>query len=108
MKKIAYALMPLAALILFGICMVSFFGLIVVLMTSVGFANEVPWRYYQKLNIGVISAILPIVGMILISLISVGLRGKASEGAKPAVVERAINPPMNEVENEEDRLKAAA
>jgi hypothetical protein len=41
MKNITNSLMPLAALVLFGTCLVSVFGLLVVLMTSVGFADGV-------------------------------------------------------------------
>jgi hypothetical protein len=88
--------------------MTSVFGLIVVLMTSVGFADEVPWLYYQKLNTGIISATLPIVGMILFATIFLGLREKTVEVAKPAVIECAIYPPVSEAETEKDRLKAAA
>lgn len=108
MKKIANALMPLAALVLFGTCMVSVFSLLVMLMTSVGFAVEVPWLYYQRLNIGVISVALPIVGMILFAVILLGLREKAVEAAKPVVIESTINLPMTERKKEEGRLKAAA
>jgi hypothetical protein len=50
MKKIANSLMPLATLVLYGTCLVTVFGLLVVLMTSVGFANEAPLSYYQGLN----------------------------------------------------------
>lgn len=92
MKKLANALMPLAALVLFGTCIVSVFVLFIVLMTSVGFAGEVPWLYYQKLNVGVISVALPIVGTTLLSIIFLGLREKTAEGAKPAVIECVINP----------------
>ena len=96
MKKITNSLMPLAALVLFGTCMVSAFCLLVVLMTSAGFADGVPLFYYQRLNVAVISVALPIVGMILFTAILLGLPRKSAEAAKPAVIEGAINQPMNE------------
>jgi hypothetical protein len=65
MKNTTNSLMPLAALVLFGTCLVSVFSLLAVLMTSVGFAGGVPLFYYQRLNVAVISVALPIVGMIL-------------------------------------------
>ena len=58
MKNITNSLMPLAALVLFGTCLVSVFGLLVVLMTSAGFADGVPLFYYQRLNVAVISVAL--------------------------------------------------
>ncbi len=51
MKNITNSLMPLAALVLVGTCLVSVFGLLVVLMTSVGFADGLPLFYFQRLNV---------------------------------------------------------
>jgi hypothetical protein len=51
MKKIANSLMPIAALVLFGTCLVTVFDLVEVLMTSVGLADGGPSSYYQSLNI---------------------------------------------------------
>ena len=107
MKKIASSLMPLAVLALFLTCLASLFSLLVVLMTSVGFADEIPWSYYQKLNIGVISVALPIVGMILFGVILVGLTRKPAEAFNPAVIESGISLPMNEEKKEEHLPKAA-
>jgi hypothetical protein len=45
MKKIANSLMLLAALVLFGTCLVTVFDFLVVLMTSVALANEAPLSY---------------------------------------------------------------
>jgi TRAP-type C4-dicarboxylate transport system permease small subunit len=106
MKKIVSSLMPLAVLALFLSCLASIFSLLVVLMTSAGFADGVPWSYYQKLNIGVISVALPIVGMILFGVILVGLTRKPAEALKPAVIESDINLPTNE--EKEERLPKAA
>ena len=108
MKKIAHALMPVAALVFFGTCLVSVFGLLVVLMTSVRFADGVPLFYYHRLNVAVISVALPMVGMILFTAILLGLPRKSAEAAKPAVIEGAENPPMSEEgENEAPLAKAA-
>ena len=108
MKKIANSLILLAALVLFGTCLVGVFGLLVVLMTSVGFADGVPLYYYQRLNIAVISVALPAVGMILFAVILLGLTRKPAEAAKPAVIEGAINPPMIEEGKMEAPLAKAA
>jgi hypothetical protein len=108
MKKIAYFLMPFAAIVLVATCLISLFSLLVVSMESVGLAGGVPWGYYQRLNIGLISALLPIAGMILFGVILFGLREKAAEAAKPSVIEGDIKPPMMERKKEENRLKAAA
>jgi hypothetical protein len=108
MKKIMNALMPMAALVLFGTCLVSVFGLLVVLMTSVGFADGLPLFYYQSLNIAVISVGLPIVGMILFAAILLGLPRKSAEAAKLTVIEGAENPPMNEEVKKEAPLAKAA
>lgn len=100
--------MPLAALVLFGTCLVSVFSLLVVLMTSVGFADGIPLFYYQRLNVGVISVALPIVGMILFAAILLGLPRKPAEAVKPAVIEGAINTLMIEEGKKEVPLAKAA
>ncbi|MBO0725806.1 MAG: hypothetical protein J2P52_09420, partial [Blastocatellia bacterium] len=81
--------------------------LLVVLMASVGFADGVPWSYYQKLNIGVISVALPIVGMILFGVILLGLPGKPAEAVKPPVVKGDMTPLVSEERQEEHLPKAA-
>jgi hypothetical protein len=108
MKNITNSLMPLAVLVFFGTCLVSVFGLLVVLMTSVGFANGLPLFYFQRLNVAVISVALPTVGMILFAAILLGLPRKPAEAVKPAVIEGAINPPMNEEGKKEEHLAKAA
>ena len=108
MKNITNSLMPLAVLVFFGTCMVSVFGLLVVLMTSVGFADGLPLFYFQRLNVAVISVALPIVGMILFAAIFLGLPRKPVEAVKPAVVEGAITPPMSEEGKKEEHLAKAA
>src|SRR5215510_13450820 len=107
MRKIANSLMPLAALVFFGTCLVSVFGLLVVLMTSVGFADGVPLFYYQRLNVAVISVALPIVGMILFTVILLGLPRKSAEAAKLTVIEGAENPQVIEEEKKEKHLTNA-
>jgi hypothetical protein len=108
MKKIMNALMPMAALVLFGTCLVSVFGLLVVLMTSVGFADGLPLFYYQSLNIAVISVGLPIVGMILFAAILLGLPRKSAEAAKLTVIEGAAKLPVSEEGKKEEYLAKAA
>ena len=108
MKNITNSLMPLAVLVFFGTCLFSVFGLLVVLMTSVGFADGVPLFYYQRLNVAVISVALPIVGMILFAAILLGVPKKPAEAAKPAVIEGAINPPVIEEWKKEEHLAKAA
>ena len=108
MKKITNSLMSLAALVLFGACLVSFFGLLVVLMTSVGFADGLPLFYYQRLNVAAISVALPVVGLILFAAILLGLPKKPAEAAKPAAIEGAENPPMSEEGKKEVPLAKAA
>jgi hypothetical protein len=88
MKKVANSLLPLAALVLFGTCLVTGFDLLVVLMTSVGIANEAPSSYYQTLDIPIISVTLPIVGMILFAAILLGLPGKPSDTVESTTAER--------------------
>jgi hypothetical protein len=108
MKKIANFLMPFAAIVLVATCLISLFSLLVISMESVGLAGGVPWSYYQRLNIGLISVALPVVGMLLFAVILLGLRGKAAEASKPAVIEGSIKLPMMERKKVENRLKAAA
>ncbi len=108
MKNITNSLMPLAVLVLFGTCLVSVFGLLVVLMTSVGFADGVPLFYYQRLNVAVISVALPIVGMILFAAILLGRPRKPAEAAKITVIEGAMNLPMSEEVKKEESLAKAA
>jgi hypothetical protein len=108
MKKITNSLMPLAALVLFGTCLVSVLGLLVVMMTSVGFADGIPLFYYQRFNVAVISVALPIVGMILFATILIGLPGKPAEAAKLTVIEGATNLSIiEETKKEESMAKAA-
>ena len=108
MKKIGKSLMPLAALVLFVTCLVSVFGLLVVLLTSVGFADGVPLFYYQKLNVGVISVALPIVGMILFTAILLGLPRKSAEAAKLTVIEGPANLSVDGERKKEESLAKAA
>src|SRR5512145_1304199 len=108
MKNTTNSLMPLAALVLFGTCLVSVFSLLVVLMTSVGFADGIPLFYYQRLNVGVISVALPIVGMILFAAILLGLPRKPAEAVKPTVIEDATNLPVIEEGKKEESLAKAA
>jgi hypothetical protein len=108
MKNITNSLMPLAALVLVGTCLVSVFGLLVVLMTSVGFADGLPLFYFQRLNVAAISVALPMAGMILFAAILLGLPRKPAEAAKPAVIEGAINRPMSEDGKKEATLAKAA
>jgi hypothetical protein len=108
MKNITNSLMPLAALVLFVTCLVSVSGLLVVLLTSVGFADGVPLFYYQRLNVAVISVALPIVGMILFAAILLGLPRKSAEAAELTVIEGAANLPVNEEGKKEEYLAKAA
>ena len=108
MKNITNSLMPLAALVLFGTCMVSVFSLLVVLMTSVGFAGGVPLFYYQRLNVAVISVALPIVGTILFTAILLGLPRKSAEAVRLTIIEGAANLPVSEEGKKEESLAKAA
>jgi hypothetical protein len=108
MKKITNSLMPLAVLVLFGTCLISVFGLLVILMTSVGLADGVPLSYYQRLNIPVISIALPIVGMILFTAILLGLPRKSAEAVRLTVIEGAEKLPVTEEEKKEEHLAKAA
>ncbi len=87
MKKFAKSLMPFAVLVLFGTCLVSLFGLLVVLLTSVGFADGVPLFYYYRLNIPLMSVALPIVGMILFAAILLGIPRKSAEAVESTVTD---------------------
>src|SRR5215475_7488559 len=90
MKKIANSLMLIAALVLFGTCLVTAFDLVEVLMTSVGLADGGPSSYYQSLNIPIISVALPIVGMILFAAILLGLPGRPANTVGSNATKRDI------------------
>ena len=90
MKKIANSLMPIAALVLLGTCLVTVFDLAEVLMTSVGLADGGPSSYYQSLNIPIISVALPIVGMILFVAILLGLPGRPAGAVGSTATRRDI------------------
>ncbi|HEU0173378.1 MAG TPA: hypothetical protein VFV58_03890 [Blastocatellia bacterium] len=92
MKKIANSLMKLAALVLFGACLVTVFDLLVVLMASVGFADWAPVYYYQRLNIPLISVALPIVGMILFAAFLLLLPSKPADAV---VLNTQSSPPSS-------------
>jgi hypothetical protein len=108
MKNVTNSLLPLAVLVLFGTCLVSVFGLLVVLMTSVGFADSVLLFYYQRLNVAVISVALPMVGMILFGVILLGLQRKPAEGSKLTAIEGGANLPEIEEEKKDESLAKAA
>src|SRR5262249_22877671 len=108
MKNTTKSLAAFAALAFFGSCMVSVFGLLVVLMESFGFADGLPLSYYSKLSVAEISVALPMVGMILIAAILLGFSGKRAEVAKPTVLEPAINLSVNEEGKKEEPLAKAA
>src|SRR5262245_41986108 len=103
MKNITNSLMPLAALVLLGTCLISVFGLLVVLMTSVGFGDGLPLFYYQRLYIPVISVALPIVGMILFAAILLGLPSKPAKTVESTAPEVNIYPSMNEEWKKEEQ-----
>ena len=90
MKKIANSLLPIAALVLFGTCLVTVFDLVEVLMTSVGLADGGPSSYYQSLNMPIISVALPIVGMILFAAILLGLPGRPAGSVRSTAARRDI------------------
>jgi hypothetical protein len=108
MKIVTNSLMPLAALAIFAACIVSVLGLLVVLMTSFGFAGELPLSYYQRLNLGIVSVALPAVGMIFLAVILIGITRKPAEIAKPIVIEGAMNLQMSEEGKMEEDLAQAA
>ena len=108
MKNITNSLMPLAALVLLGTCLISVFGLLVVLMTSVGFADGLPLFYFQRLNVAEISVALPIVGMILFAAILLRISRRPAEAVKPAVIDGAVSLPMSEEVRKEEHLANAA
>ena len=108
MKNTTNSLMPLAALAFFGTCLVSVFGLLVVFMTSVGFADGVPLSYYLRLNIPIISVALPFVGMILFSVILLKLPRKSAEVVRLTVIEGAANLSVDEEGKKEESLAKAA
>jgi hypothetical protein len=108
MKNTTNSLMPLAALAFIGTCLISVFGILVVLMTSVGFADGVPLSYYQRLNIPIISVALPIVGMILFTAILLGLSRKSAETVRLNVIEGAANLSVDEEGKKIESLAKAA
>jgi hypothetical protein len=108
MKNILNSLMPLAASALFAACMISVFGLLAVLMTSVGFAGDLPLLYFQRLNVAVISVALPTVGMILFAAILLGLPRKSTEAIKSTIIENIVNLPVDEEAKKEAPLAKAA
>ncbi len=108
MKNTTNSLVPLAAIAFFGTCLVSIFGLLVVLMTSVGFADGVPLSYYQRLNIPIISVALPIVGMIIFTAILLGLPRKSAEAVRLTVIEGAANLSVDEEGIKGESLAKAA
>jgi len=109
MKKVANSLMPLAAAVLFGTCLVSAIGLLVVLMTSIGFADGLPLFYYQRLNLAVISIALPTVGMILFAAILFGFSDKPADAVRSTVGVSVTKPSTDEEKKkEEGRLKEVA
>jgi hypothetical protein len=80
--------MALAALVLFGTCLVTVLDLVEVLMTSVRLADGGPSSYYQSLSIPIISVALPIVGMILFAEILLGLPGKPADAVGSTATKR--------------------
>jgi|SRR5215475_6395817 len=109
MKNITNSLAPLAVLVLLGTCLVSVFGFLVVLVTSVGFGDGLPLVYYQRLYVPVISVALPVIGMILFAVILLGTSGASAKATKSTAIEGAIDPSMKEEwKKKERRLKAIA
>ena len=107
MKNITNSLAPLASLVLLGTCLVSVFGFLVVLVTSVGFGDGLPLLYYQRLYVPVISVALPVVGMILFAVILLGFSGDPAKATKPTSIKGAIDP-NEEWKKKDQRLKAIA
>ncbi len=108
MKNVTKSLLPLAALALLGASMVSVFGLLVVALTSFGFADGLPLFYFYRLNFPVISVALSVAGMILFATILLGLAGKPAKAIKPAVIDGAIILSISDEGNGEKHLAKAA
>ena len=104
MKNITNFLMPLAVLVLLGTFMVSVTGFLVVLMTSVGFADPWPLYCYQRFYLPALSVALPVAGMILFAAILLGISGK--QAAKPIAFEDAKYPSKKRGEKEKRLVKA--
>ncbi|MCI0337476.1 MAG: hypothetical protein L0226_07865 [Acidobacteria bacterium] len=105
MKNITNSLVPFAASVLCGACLTVVLGLLMILMTAVGFGSGMPFLYFQRLNLPAISIALPIVGMVLFAAILVGISGQPAEAIKPTVIEGTTL--SKEWKKEEHRLKAA-
>jgi hypothetical protein len=91
MKNYINSLVPFAAFALFGACMAGLLGVLVILMTSVGWGHGLPLLYFQKLNIPALSVALPIIGMILFAAILLGISGQSDEVLEPTVIEGATS-----------------
>jgi hypothetical protein len=108
MKKIANILTPFAAFIFFGACMVSGVGLLVVSMASIGFGDGLPWAYYLRLYLPLLSIALPVAGMIFFAVILLADSIKTTEIVRPTVVDGAGLPPVSEGVKKEEALPKAA
>jgi|SRR5262245_14602117 len=108
MKNITNSLMPLAAFVLFGSCLISVFSLLMLLMMSFGFADALPIVFYRRLNVPLLSVALPMVGMILFTAILLVLLRKPAEAIESTVIGGPSNPPMSNEEKKDEHLVEAA
>ena len=89
MKNYSNYLLPLAVFAIFGSCLIGFLGFLVVMMAMVGFGDGLPFAYFQKLSLPILSIALPVVGMILFGAILAWHFGKRAEVEKQSYVEGA-------------------
>src|SRR5262245_49744469 len=97
MKNIAKFLAPFAILTFLGSLMISSICLLVAILASVGFAEDLPMSYLMRLNLPAISVALPAAGMIIFAVITLGFRTRV-DAINPARVEEVTEPVASESE----------
>jgi hypothetical protein len=104
MKNYSKNLAPLAVLVLFGACGICALGFVVVVMEAVGFGGGLPFFYFQRLSLPLLSVALPVLGMILFALVLTGISGESEKVIAPSAAATAGG---DKSEPDEIRLKAA-
>lgn len=110
MKKFAMLLQLVAALFFVGSLMVGGAAFMVTFLTAGQVGGELPMIYFEKLNLPVLSVLLPAVGLIAFLLALPGILSERKTGEESNVVEFSAKKPTEETRRSEhfpNHLKAA-
>lgn len=87
MKKLALALQLVAVMFFVGSLLVGGAAFLVTLLTASHIGGELPLAYFEKLNLPLLSLVLPAVGIVVFLMALPGILGRRQASEESNVVE---------------------